>query len=239
MSIGMGIPLLIIGTSAGKLLPKAGRWMENIKAFFGVMLLALAIWMLDRILPGWIILFLSGALLIVSAVFLGAFSTLQIEATGWQKFWKGLGVLSLISGALMLIGSASGGQSVLQPLHQLSLSAAGNTTETPRLQYTPVNSLEALEAQLDNTTRPVMLDFYADWCTDCKNMEQTTFRDNQVVSTLQNFTLLKVDLTDNTDAHQALLKALRVFGPPSMLFMMQMVKNLLSTGWSGMSLPPN
>ena len=218
LSIGMGIPLLIIGTSAGKLLPKAGRWMENIKAFFGVMLLALAIWMLDRILPGWIILFLSGTLLIVSAVFLGAFSTLQIEATGWQKFWKGLGVLSLISGALMLIGSASGGQSVLQPLHQLSLSAAGNTTETPRLQYTPVNSLEALQAQLDNTKRPVMLDFYADWCTDCKSMEQTTFRDNQVVSTLQNFTLLKVDLTDNTDAHQALLKALRVFGPPSMLF---------------------
>lgn len=217
MSIGMGIPLLIIGTSAGTLLPKAGRWMENIKAFFGVMLIALAIWMLDRILPGWAILFMSGALLVMTAVYLGALNNLPIEATGWQKFWKGLGLLSLITGALMLIGSASGGQSILQPLHKLSLSR-GTTATQPGLQFTYVNSLEELQTQLEQSNQPVMLDFYADWCTDCKNMEQTTFRDAEVISTLQNFTLLKVDLTDNTDAHQALLKSLRVFGPPSMLF---------------------
>ncbi|ODN68166.1 protein-disulfide reductase DsbD [Methylophaga muralis] len=217
MSIGMGIPLLIIGTSAGTLLPKAGRWMENIKAFFGVMLIALAIWMLDRILPGWTILFMSGALLIISAVYLGALNNLPIEATGWQKLWKGLGLLSLISGALMLIGSASGGNSILQPLHKLSIGNANSTT-TPQLQFAYVNSIEELESALRVSNQPVMLDFYADWCTDCKAMEQTTFRDPQVVSTLQNFTLLKVDLTDNTAAHQALLKALRVFGPPSMLF---------------------
>ncbi len=217
MSIGMGIPLLIIGTSAGTLLPKAGRWMENIKAFFGVMLIALAIWMLDRILPGWAILFMSGALLVITAVYLGALNSLPIEATGWQKFWKGLGLLSLISGALLLIGSASGGQSILQPLHKLSMSS-NTTAAQPSLQYTYVNSLDELQTQLSQTNQPVMLDFYADWCTDCKSMEQTTFRDAQVVNTLQNFTLLKVDLTDNTAAHQALLKALRVFGPPSMLF---------------------
>jgi thiol:disulfide interchange protein DsbD len=217
MSIGMGIPLLIIGTSAGTLLPKAGRWMENIKAFFGVMLLALAIWMLDRILPGWAILFMSGALLVMTAVYLGALNNLPIEATGWQKFWKGLGLLSLITGALMLIGSASGGQSILQPLHKLSLSP-GTTAPQPALQFTYVNSLEELQSQLEQSNKPVMLDFYADWCTDCKNMEQTTFRDADVINTLQNFTLLKVDLTDNTDAHQTLLKSLRVFGPPSMLF---------------------
>ncbi|HAD30578.1 MAG TPA: protein-disulfide reductase DsbD, partial [Methylophaga sp.] len=198
-------------------LPKAGRWMENIKAFFGVMLLALAIWMLDRILPGWAILFMSGALLVMTAVYLGALNNLPIEATGWQKFWKGLGLLSLITGALMLIGSASGGQSILQPLHKLSLSP-GTTAPQPALQFTYVNSLEELQSQLQQSNKPVMLDFYADWCTDCKNMEQTTFRDAEVISTLQNFTLLKVDLTDNTDAHQTLLKSLRVFGPPSMLF---------------------
>lgn len=217
MSMGMGIPLLIIGTSAGTLLPKAGRWMENIKAFFGVMLIALAIWMLDRILPGWAILFMSGALLVITAVYLGALNSLPIEATGWQKFWKGLGLLSLISGALLLIGSASGGQSILQPLHKLSMSS-NTTAAQPSLQYTYVNSLDELQTQLSQSNQPVMLDFYADWCTDCKSMEQTTFRDAQVVNTLQNFTLLKVDLTDNTAAHQALLKALRVFGPPSMLF---------------------
>jgi thiol:disulfide interchange protein DsbD len=181
------------------------------------MLLALAIWMLDRILPGWAILFMSGALLVMTAVYLGALNNLPIEATGWQKFWKGLGLLSLITGALMLIGSASGGQSILQPLHKLSLSP-GTTAPQPALQFTYVNSLEELQSQLQQSNKPVMLDFYADWCTDCKNMEQTTFRDAEVISTLQNFTLLKVDLTDNTDAHQALLKSLRVFGPPSMLF---------------------
>jgi len=172
---------------------------------------------LFAILPGWAILFMSGALLVMTAVYLGALNNLPIEATGWQKFWKGLGLLSLITGALMLIGSASGGQSILQPLHKLSLSP-GTTAPQPALQFTYVNSLEELQSQLQQSNKPVMLDFYADWCTDCKNMEQTTFRDAEVISTLQNFTLLKVDLTDNTDAHQTLLKSLRVFGPPSMLF---------------------
>ena len=105
----------------------------------------------------------------------------------------------------------------MQPLHNLTIGNASSTT-TAKLQFTNVNSVEELESALSQSNQPVMLDFYADWCTDCKAMEQTTFRDPQVVSTLQNFTLLKVDLTDNTDAHQALLKALRVFGPPSMLF---------------------
>lgn len=218
MSIGMGIPLLIIGTSAGTLLPKAGRWMENIKAFFGVMLIALAIWMLDRILPGWATLFMSGVLLIISASYLGALTNLPIEASGWQKLWKGLGLVSLICGALLLIGSASGGHSLLRPLHNLSLASSSTTAPQPSLQFTYVNSLDELQTELTRSNQPVMLDFYADWCTDCKTMEQTTFRNAQVVNTLQDFTLLKVDLTDNTTAHQALLKALRVFGPPSMLF---------------------
>lgn len=220
LSIGMGIPLLIIGTSAGTLLPKAGRWMENIKAFFGVMLLAVAIWMLDRIVSGGITLFLGGALLIISAIYLGALNNLSIEASGWQKLWKGVGLLSLISGAILLIGSASGGQSILQPLHKLAPSTQGINSQLS-LSFSYINSIDELQQALARSEQPVFLDFYADWCTDCKTMEQTTFRDAQVINTLQQFTLLKVDLTDNTAAHQALLKSLRVFGPPSMLFFNQ------------------
>lgn len=217
LSIGMGIPLLIIGTSAGTLLPKAGHWMESIKAFFGVMLLAVAIWMLDRIIPGEITLLLSGALLTISAVYLGVLNSLPSDASGWQKLWKGVGLLSLLSGVILLLGGASGGQSILQPLHKLTPSAQSGNSQ-PSLSFNYISSIDELQQALERSDRPVFLDFYADWCTDCKTMEQTTFRDAQVINTLQQFTLLKVDLTDNTAAHQALLKSLRVFGPPSMLF---------------------
>lgn len=218
MSMGMGIPLLIIGTSAGTLLPHAGEWMESIKAVFGVMLLALAIWMLDRVLPGWITLSLSGSLLIISAIYLGALNILSIDASGWQKFWKGSGLILLFSGALLLVGAASGGHSIWQPLKHLSLGNTNTLKSEPSLDFIAVNSLTELNQQLAQTTRPVMLDFYADWCTDCKNMEQTTFKDPQVVALFSDFTLLKLDMTDNTAAHQALLKDLKVFGPPTMVF---------------------
>lgn len=218
MSIGMGIPLLIIGTSAGSLLPRAGAWMEVIKAVFGVMLLALAIWMLDRVLPGWITLLLSGSLLIVCAIYMNALESLGVSATGWQKLWKGTGLLLLIAGFLVLIGAASGGQSVWQPLKHLTVTNATTAQQAPALSFIRVNSMAEIEYQLAQTNRPVMLDFYADWCTDCKTMEQTTFKDPQVVAFLADYTLLKLDMTDNTPAHQAVLRNLQVFGPPTMLF---------------------
>lgn len=218
MSIGMGIPLLIIGTSAGSLLPRAGAWMEVIKAVFGVMLLALAIWMLDRVLPDWITLLLSGSLLIVCAIYMNALESLGVSATGWQKLWKGTGLLLLIAGFLVLIGAASGGQSVWQPLKHLTITNATTTQQAPALNFIRVNSMAEIEDHLAQTNRPVMLDFYADWCTDCKTMEQTTFKDPQVVAFLDDYTLLKLDMTDNTPAHQAVLRNLQVFGPPTMIF---------------------
>jgi thiol:disulfide interchange protein DsbD len=218
LSIGMGIPLLIIGTLAGSLLPRAGDWMNTIKAVFGVLLLGLAIWMLERILPGGWILMLWGSLLVVCAVYLGALDSLQIDANGWNKFFKGIGLIALIYGALLIIGGAGGSQNLSQPLQLLSTNAAPGQQQTPELQFTKINNLSELEAKLSATQRPVMLDFYADWCTDCKTMEKTTFRDPNVIAALDNYLLLKLDMTDNTDEHQQMLKHLKVFGPPTMLF---------------------
>jgi thiol:disulfide interchange protein DsbD len=217
MSIGMGIPLLIIGTSAGTLLPRAGNWMENIKAVFGVLLVALAIWMMSRVLPPSVTLALWASLLIICAVYLGALETLSIEANGWQKLWKGLGLLGLTFGVLLMIGAASGGQQLWQPLKHLTIGSA-NTVSEKSLQFTLINSPAELQQALEASSKPVMLDFYADWCSDCKTMEQTTFKDPAVLAALDNFTLLKVDLTDNTPAQQAILKQLKVFGPPTMVF---------------------
>lgn len=218
LSVGMGIPLLIIGTSAGSILPKAGDWMNTIKAVFGVLLLGLAIWMLDRILPGWLILMLWGGLLIVCAVYLGALDNLQIDANGWSKLFKGIGLIALIYGALLMVGGASGNQTLWQPLHLLTSNAAPAAKENAGVRFTTINNLAELEAHLAASQKPVMLDFYADWCTDCKTMENTTFRNTDVITALDDYLLLKLDMTENTDEHQQMLRQLKVFGPPTMLF---------------------
>jgi len=218
LSMGMGIPLLIIGTSAGTLLPRAGDWMNAIKAVFGVLLLGLAIWMLERILPGWLTLMLWGGLLVVCAVYLGALESLQIDANGWNKLFKGIGLIALIYGALLMIGGASGNQNLWQPLQLLSTNAAPATQDKEGVRFITINNMSELSARLAATEQPVMLDFYADWCTDCKTMEKTTFRDPNVIAALDDYLLLKLDMTDNTDEHQLMLKQLKVFGPPTMLF---------------------
>lgn len=217
LSIGMGIPLLIIGTSAGKLLPKAGNWMMFIKSVFGVLLLGLAIWMLERIIPGWLTLILWGGLLIVSAVYLGAFNHLDIDATDLNKLSKGTGLILFIYGALLMIGGASGSNNVWQPLKAMTITS-DKSSVSQHLEFSRISDLNELNSRLASTTQPVMLDFYADWCTECKIMENTTFQDPEVIAAMKNYTLLQLDMTDNTQVHQDMLKSLRVFGPPTMLF---------------------
>ena len=218
LSMGMGLPLIVIGTSAGTLLPKAGTWMNTIKSVFGVLMLALAIWMLERIIPGWISLLLWGGLLIVTAVYLGALNTLSINSNGWEKLWKGLGLILLIYGGLLMLGGASGSHNVWQPLQQLSVSNASTAKSSTGVKFVQINNLQELQQQLDQTNSPVMLDFYADWCGDCKRMEVTTFQDANVISGLSNIKTLQLDMTDNTDEHKTLLKHFGIFGPPTLLF---------------------
>jgi thiol:disulfide interchange protein DsbD len=146
LSIGMGAPLLAIGTSAGKVLPKAGAWMDSVKAVFGVLLLALAIWLLERILPGEIVLLLSGALLIVSAIYLGALDAIKEGASGWSKLWKGLGLISLVYGAILVIGATSGGQSLLQPLQDFYADWCISCKEMESFTFSDAN----VQLSLDN-----------------------------------------------------------------------------------------
>ncbi|MDJ0805639.1 MAG: protein-disulfide reductase DsbD [Gammaproteobacteria bacterium] len=221
LSMGMGAPLLAIGASAGKLLPRAGSWMDAVKAVFGVALLGVAIILLERIIPADIALFLWGVLLIVSAIYMGALRHLEIEAGGWQKFWKGLGVVFLIYGALMLVGAAAGGKDTLQPLRGLAIGGGGGHGEQ-ELVFKRIKSLEDLQQEVKAASaggKTVMLDFYADWCVTCKEMEKYTFTDPKVINALQNTILLQADVTANDAVDQALLQGhFGLPGPPAIMF---------------------
>lgn len=221
LSLGMGVPLLAVGTSAGKWLPKASGWMDTVKSIFGVLLLALAVWMLDRIIPPQATLALWGILLVVSAVYMGALDRLLPDVSGWYRLWKGFGLVLLVFGGVMLVGAASGGSNPLQPLRGLSLAGNHAPLENDALRFIPVKGIGGLEQALKTARaggNPVMLDFYADWCVSCKEMEHRTFSDPAVQKALAQTVLLQADVTANDEDDQALLKHLGIFGPPSILF---------------------
>jgi thiol:disulfide interchange protein DsbD len=221
MSLGMGIPLLAVGTSAAKWLPKASSWMNTVKSIFGVLLLGLAVWMLDRIIPPQATLALWGILLVVTAIYLGALDRLLPDAGGWYRFGKGAGLVLLIYGGVLLVGSAGGGTNPLQPLRGLSFTGNHETAQTGALRFIPVKGIGGLEQALQSARtagKSVMLDFYADWCVSCKEMERDTFSNPAVQKALAQTVLLQADVTANDEEDQALLKHFGVFGPPSIMF---------------------
>lgn len=220
LSIGMGAPLLLIGTSAGKLLPRAGGWMNAIKAVFGVMLLAVALWMLERVLPAFITMLAWALLIIISAIYMGALEPLKDGASGWSKLWKGLGLALLIHGALLLVGAAAGGNDPLQPLRGVGFGG-GATAQAAKLEFRKVKTVAEMEQAVAAAAaqgKPVMLDFYADWCVSCKEFDKYTFSDAGVIQALSGAVLLKADVTANDDADQAMLRHFKLIGPPSLLF---------------------
>lgn len=222
LSLGMGAPLLLIGTSGGKLLPRAGAWMNTVKAVFGVVMLGVAIWMLERILPGPLTLVLWGLLLLLSAGYLGAFDSLSKEEKGWKTLWKGLGIAMSIYGAALLLGASAGSDDPLQPLSKLGgVAAVASSDSSPGLRFTRVQNLTELRAQVKKATgegRIAMLDFYADWCVSCKELERNTFTDRGVRAQLSNAVLLQADVTNNSADDIALMRAYHVIGPPTILF---------------------
>ena len=215
MALGMGVPLLAVGLSAGTLLPKSGAWMEAVKKAFGVLLLATALWLVAPVIPTVVQMGAWSLLLIVSAVYLHAVDPLPTHAKGWPRFWKGIGLVILIVGAAMLVGALSGAKDPLQPLTGLREGASG---EVARLPFVRIRSVAELDAHLKTTDRPVMLDFYADWCVSCKEIERFTFSDARVRQTLAGWTLLQADVTANLDEDKALLARFKLFGPPGILF---------------------
>ncbi len=218
MALGMGVPLLVIGASAGALLPKAGPWMDTVKRFFGVLLLGVAIYLISPFIPVAAQMFLWGALLIAMAVYLRVFDALPAGASGYPRVAKGLGVIALIAGIAYLVGAFSGSRDILRPLSGLRDpgSAAAGAHETP---FRKVGSVAALEAAIrDAAGRTVMLDFYADWCVSCKEMERFTFSDGRVKQRFDDMVLLQADVTANNADDATLLKRFRLFGPPGIVF---------------------
>ncbi len=215
MALGMGVPLLAVGASAGALLPKAGPWMETVKRFFGVLLLGVAIFLVSPFIPAAVHLLAWGVLLIVTAIYLRAIDPLPVHAHGFQRFSKGIGIIALVAGIAFLIGALSGGRDVLQPLSGLRVGAS----EAAAPSFERVGSVSELDGRIQAAGgRPVMLDFYADWCVSCKEMERYTFSDTGVQARMGQMLLLQADVTVGTPEHLALLKRFRLFGPPGIIF---------------------
>lgn len=219
MGMGMGVPLLIMGASAGKLLPKAGAWLNATNAVFGVLMLAVAVWMLSRIIPPAISMLLWALLLIIPAIYLNAIDPLPEHSSGWRKLWKGLGLTMLAYGLILLIGFSLGNSNPLKPLQGFGIATAKASEES--VAFERIGSLAQLEAKINAATaknQPVMLDFYADWCISCKEMEAYTFTDPAVKKYLAKFVLVQADVTENSEENKALLAEYNLIGPPAILF---------------------
>ncbi|MEO1581316.1 MAG: protein-disulfide reductase DsbD [Pseudomonadota bacterium] len=223
LSMGMGTPLLLVGASAGRLLPKAGAWMERVKQAFGFIMLGLAIWMLARLLPPGVVLLMWAVLIFMAGVFLGGLTPLPESPRGTQQMGKGFGMLAMLYGAVLFVGALTGGEDPLQPMKGSVLASRGGAlqAEAPKLQFAKIKTVSDLENAVASAAREgkaVMLDFYADWCVSCKEMEKYTFTDQTVIAALEDTVLLKADVTANDQDDKDLMAVFGIFGPPSIIF---------------------
>jgi thiol:disulfide interchange protein DsbD len=229
LGLGMGLPLLLLGFAGGKFLPKAGAWMQIVEYIFGVLFLGMAIWMLDRLIPGPLALMLWSTLLTVCAVYLGALSPTPVH--GWGKLGKGFGVLVLVYGFLLAVGAAQGSTNPLQPLRFSSTEVAQSSASFMTVKNLAQMHAALARAQAEN--KPVLVDFYADWCVSCKEMDVKVFQHAEVREALQRFVVLRVDVTANNAESKALMQYYQVVAPPTFLVFAatgKALKNLTRVG---------
>ena len=238
MGLGLGVPLLIIGLGAGTLLPRAGAWMDGVKVFFGVVLLAAALWIVWPVLGATATMLLSALWLLIAAAGLGLFSASTAGASVWRRLGRGIGAALAIWAAVLLVGLAAGSSDPLRPLAVLAARGGGeasvaNTSNKPNtapqsdLTFASVRSSSELDEAVKTAAQPAMLDFYADWCVSCKEMEKFTFSDPRVQAKLKQMNLLRADVTANNADDQMLLKRFSLFGPPGIIFFDQGGKEVL------------
>ncbi|PUE67143.1 protein-disulfide reductase DsbD [Arcobacter lacus] len=208
MSLGMGVPLLLIGLGAGKFMPKPGGWMESITKIFGIVMLGVAIWLLDRVLDATVIIYLWALLLLGSAIYLKIYQHILAQL---------ITVVIFILGVILFVGAISGATNPLNPLEEFTSSKMTQVSDE-KLIFKKIKNIQELELAIKNSNKPVMLDFWASWCVSCKELEEITFQDEQVINKLQEFTLLKADVTENNDEDKALQKKFSVVGPPALIF---------------------
>ena len=208
MSLGLGMPLLVVGAGAGKYMPKTGGWMETVSKSYGIVMLGLAIYMLDRILDPMVTIFLWAILLIGAALYLQEFKHIVVRI---------ITTLVLIYGVVLFIGALSGATNPIKPLEKFT-SGSGSNTNTPTLLFEKAHSIAELDQILSTTDKPVMIDFWASWCVSCKELDALTLSDPSVIAALQGYRLIKLDVTKNTPDDSALMKKYGVFGPPALIF---------------------
>ncbi|CAB3803578.1 protein-disulfide reductase DsbD [Paraburkholderia fynbosensis] len=237
MGLGLGVPLLIVGLGAGTLLPRAGAWMDGVKVFFGVVLLAAALWIVWPVLGAVAKMLLSALWLLIAAASLGLFSGPVVGGSVWQRLGRGIGTALVVWAAVLLVGLAAGSSDPLRPLAVLAArdaevgtangsSKAGSAAQGA-LTFATVRSSSELDQAVKTAAQPAMLDFYADWCVSCKEMEKFTFSDPRVQAKLKQMNLLRADVTANNADDQALLKRFSLFGPPGIIFFNQRGKEVL------------
>jgi thiol:disulfide interchange protein DsbD len=221
LGLGMGAPLIALGTTGASFLPKAGGWMDGVKAFFGVLLIGVAIWLLSRFLDATLILAFWGLLAIVYAISLGALDKAQ---TGKQNVVRGLAFALLVYGVVALIGALQGNDDPLNPIaaaqYGNTASAQQHSAVSPFININNQQQLDqAVKAHLAaNPNGAVMLDYYADWCISCKVMEKDVFHLTDAQQHWPDLLWLQVDVTDQTSEQIALMENYSLFGPPSLLF---------------------
>ncbi|MBR8257435.1 protein-disulfide reductase DsbD [Burkholderia ambifaria] len=222
MGLGLGVPLLVVGIGAGTVLPRAGAWMDSVKVFFGIVLLAAALWIVWPVLAGGLKMVLAALWLLVAAAALGLFTPHAGAASIWRRLGRGLGAALAIWAATLLVGLAAGSNDPVKPLAVLAARTVASGDAPAAAQQGPafasVRSSGELDTLLKTSGRPVMLDFYADWCVSCKEMEHLTFTDSRVQARLAQLHLVRADVTANNPDDQALLKRFNLFGPPGIIF---------------------